>query len=93
LAYYYGEYEFEYSFKLLSQQCDEIFCTDDHFWYEALSGGNKRVSGICGYGTFCGNFSGLIPFLALGSYFNAGKGATFGMGRYELLATCEAYAN
>ncbi|HIJ94772.1 MAG TPA: CRISPR system precrRNA processing endoribonuclease RAMP protein Cas6 [Desulfuromonadales bacterium] len=93
LAYYYGEHEFEYGFKSLSQQCDEIICTDDHFRYETLSGGNKRMSGVSGYGTFFGNFSGLLPFLALGSYCNAGKGAAFGMGRYELIASGGAYAD
>jgi hypothetical protein len=93
LSYYYGECELAYDFKSLSRQCDEIICSEDHFCYENMSGGNKYMSGISGYGTFRGDFSGLIPFLALGSFLNAGKGATFGLGRYELVVPCEAYAN
>jgi len=84
LSYYYGECELDYDFKSLSQQSAEIVCDDDHFGYQNITGGNNRMCGITGSGTFSGNFGGLMPFLALGTYFNAGKTASFGMGRYEL---------
>jgi hypothetical protein len=86
LAYHYGECDLDCDFRMLSQQAGEIVCTDDHYLYENMSGGNKRLSGITGYGSFCGDFNGLMPFLALGTYVNAGKAASFGMGRYELIA-------
>lgn len=82
LAYYYGECEFDVDFKELSRQADSIICADDHFCQS--TGGNGRISGITGYGNFCGDFSGLMPFLVLGMYVHVGKGAAFGMGRYEL---------
>ena len=86
LAYYYGEGSLDCDFRALSHQSGEIVCTDDHFVYETMSGGNKRLSGITGHGSFCGDFNGLMPFLVIGTYVNAGKAASFGMGRYEVIA-------
>jgi hypothetical protein len=83
LAYYYGACEYNFDFKELSAQADAVICTDNHFF--VTSGENRKLSGLSGYGSFSGDFSGLMPFLAAGLYVHIGKGATFGMGRYELL--------
>jgi hypothetical protein len=84
MAYYYGESELDFDFKELSRQADDVICTNDHFSCTATK--NRKLSGISGYGSFLGNFSGLLPILVIGSYVHTGKGTSFGMGSYELLA-------
>jgi len=83
LAYYYCEFEFDCDYKELSRQAETIVCTEDHFC-QAI-GNNSKTNGITGYGTFCGDVFGLMPFLILGTYLHTGKAASFGMGQYELL--------
>jgi len=83
LAYYYGEYEIDCDFRALSAQSDAIVCVEDHFSREAC--GDWKTAGISGHGKFHGDFSGLMPFLVLGTYVHVGKGAAFGMGRYEIV--------
>jgi hypothetical protein len=82
LAYYYGACECSSDFKELSRQADDVTCTESH--YSLQSGAGSKMTGIGGYGRFRGDFSGLMPFLVLGSYVHVGKGASFGMGGYEL---------
>lgn len=84
LAYYYGECEADFDFKALSRQAETIICTQDNFSLATFS--NRKLSGITGHGVFSGDFSGLMPFLVLGTYVQAGKSVTYGMGRYELLS-------
>ncbi|MBL0226377.1 MAG: CRISPR system precrRNA processing endoribonuclease RAMP protein Cas6 [Geobacteraceae bacterium] len=83
LAYYYGACEFDCDFRELSRQAEEVVCKEDRF--SAAVGQNRKLSGVIGYGSFCGEFSGLMPFLVAGQYVHAGKGASFGMGCYELI--------
>ncbi|MBK5274029.1 MAG: CRISPR system precrRNA processing endoribonuclease RAMP protein Cas6 [Desulfuromonadales bacterium] len=82
LAYYYGAYEYTCDFKALSDQANAVTCTDGHFTLS--SGTGRKQSGVTGYGSFRGDLSGLMSFLVLGMYVHAGKGASFGMGMYEL---------
>lgn len=84
LTYYYGESELDCDYREMSHQADEVICTDDHFC--ATKAQNRQLSGITGYGSFLGDFSRLMPFFVIGSYVHAGKGASFGMGAYELRA-------
>jgi len=37
----------------------------------------------------CGDLTDFFPALLLGEYFSCGKGAAFGLGRYELFPTPE----
>jgi len=83
LAYYYGACEDSCDYKELSRQAEAVLCSDDHF--SLAAGQSRKMSGLIGHGIFCGEFSGLLPYLVAGSYFHAGKGASFGMGRFELL--------
>ena len=82
LAYYYGECEFNCDFKELSRQAKAIICTEDHFYQSIIC--DRRLSGISGYGSFRGDFGGLLPFLILGTYVHVGKAASSGMGCYEI---------
>jgi len=84
LAHYYADYEFSCDFGMLSRQASDIVCTEDHFRYGMVSGDNRRSAGVTGCGSFKGEFSGLMPFLVLGSYVNVGKGAAFGFGAFEV---------
>lgn len=83
LAYYYGACEFGCDYKALARQADAVICTDNHFTH--MADRNRKLAGVVGQGGFQGDFSGLMPFLAAGEYVHAGKGASFGMGHYELL--------
>lgn len=82
LAYYYGDYEFDCDFRMLSHLAKAVSITEDKFIL--TTSGNRKMSGITGYGSFAGDFSGLMPFLVLGTYVHVGKAASYGMGRYEL---------
>lgn len=84
LSYYYGESELDCDYKEMSRQVDDVICTDAHFRYLNLA--NKKMTGIIGYGSFLGDFSLLLPFIVIGSYVHVGKGASFGMGAYELFS-------
>jgi len=82
LAYYYGGHESSWDYKELARQADAIVCSANHF--DMRQEKNRKMSGLSGAGSFRGDFSGLLPFLIAGAYVHAGKGASFGMGVYEL---------
>jgi len=82
LAYYYGSHEFGCDYRELSRQADAVVCTDDRFTF--ATDRERKLSGLLGSGTFQGDFSGLFPFLQAGAYLHTGKGASFGLGAYEL---------
>ena len=82
LAYYYAEYSFESDFRRLASIADSIECSKDRFCYEQRK---DSIFGITGSGSFNGNFEELLPFLTLGKYIHVGKGASYGMGRYQLM--------
>jgi hypothetical protein len=87
LAYYYGRYEFTCDYKELASQAEAVICTDNHFI--PATDRNRRMAGLRGHGRFQGDLSGLLPFLVAGVYVHTGKGSSFGMGAYELLACQE----
>ncbi|HEX9079867.1 MAG TPA: CRISPR system precrRNA processing endoribonuclease RAMP protein Cas6 [Desulfuromonadaceae bacterium] len=84
LAYYYGDCEPAGDFPGLARQTEAIACEEDRFYYGSPPGMGKRMGGIMGSGKFSGDFSGLMPFLVLGTLVHAGKGASYGMGRYGI---------
>jgi len=90
LSYYYGENELDCDFKALTRQFDEVICCEDRFCFTKHH--NNKMTGITGYGRFQGDFSQFLPLLMIGSYVHTGKGATFGMGRYEVIRDDECGA-
>lgn len=84
LAYYYGGCELDSDFSDLSRQAVAIASDDACFSYGIPPGMGKKLAGILGNGDFSGDFSGLMPFLVLGTFVHAGKGASYGMGRYTI---------
>jgi hypothetical protein len=83
LAYYYGDRELGHDFRDLARQADAVACTDDRFCHGTQPGLGKRFAGLMGSGEFSGDFTGLMPFLVVGAMVQAGKGASYGMGRYS----------
>ncbi len=84
IAYYYGDYTFDVDFKRLSKSASGAVCEKDGFCHCGLADNPYGVSGLMGQGRIEGYLAELISFLELGSYFNVGKKAAFGMGRYAL---------
>lgn len=81
LAYYYGGLELPHDFKWLAQRSRAITCRDNRLVWVNRGGG---VQGLEGRVTYQGELEEFLPFLALGSRLNLGKGATYGMGCYQL---------
>jgi hypothetical protein len=81
IAFYYCFMELDLDYKWLSRQSQEVGINSNGFrWAER----DKGVSGIIGGGTFTGSMVEFHPFLLLGEYLHAGKGAAYGFGRYRL---------
>ncbi len=74
----------------LVSQAKEIQTVSQHLrWFdqERYSGRQKRVipqGGFVGEVVFEGKLEPFLPYLKLGEAVHVGKGATFGMGRYEM---------
>lgn len=79
LVYYYGGEEADFDFRLLAEQSLMIRPTSADFSWVEWPG---RLSGLIGTGTFTGDLSEYHPFLIAGEYLHAGKGASFGLGRF-----------
>lgn len=82
LAYYYGECELEWDFKEMSRLIDDVICAEQQFRFTTMP--VRKLSGITGYGSYLGDFSRLAPLLMLGTHVHAGKGASYGMGAYDI---------
>ncbi|HEX2770361.1 MAG TPA: CRISPR system precrRNA processing endoribonuclease RAMP protein Cas6 [Geobacteraceae bacterium] len=81
IAFYYCFMELDLDYKWLSRQSQEIGISSNEFrWAEW----DKGMSGIIGNGTFTGRMVEFHPFLLLGEYLHAGKGAAYGLGHYRL---------
>jgi len=84
LSYYYGENELDWDFKELSRLIDDVICAEDGFRF--MKHPQNQLSGIIGTGCFIGDFTRIHPFLVIGTFAHTGKGATFGMGAYEIIS-------
>lgn len=82
LAYYYGGEELPHDFKWLAEKSREISCSCSDLHWVNRGGG---LQGVEGEAVFSGELTDFIPFLTLGSRLNIGKGASYGMGGYELV--------
>lgn len=84
LAYYYGDVEMDCDFKALAEQSCHVETVESRFawteWQVAKQG--ARPCGVTGRAVFYGGIDLFYPFLLLGQYFNLGKGASYGRGRY-----------
>lgn len=87
MAAYYGEGEFPIDYKVISALAGEVsMCRDrTSFGLPSWNHDSHRTAGLAG----CVDFRAapdVAAVLALGSLFNAGKGAAWGMGAYRVTA-------
>jgi hypothetical protein len=81
ILYYYCRMNIDDDFRWLSARCSEISVTSAGFGSDRPAGG---IPGVRGTASFRGDISEIYPYLLLGEYLGAGKGAAFGYGRYSL---------
>lgn len=82
---YYGEGELELDYVFMSVTAAKVTSIENDFSF-TIPHWSKRANfaGILGAGEFTNLADGMLPLLMLGSYFNAGKGAAYGMGVYRI---------
>lgn len=82
---YYGEGELDLDYLLLSAATDRVTASANSFTFsKPVWSQRSALTGITGSGEFGDIADGMLPLLTLGSYFNAGKGAGYGMGVYRV---------
>lgn len=82
---YYGEGELELDYPSLSLAADRVTTLTKCFNFAKPEWSRRGApAGIAGSGEFGDIADGIVPLLILGSYFNAGKGAGYGMGVYRV---------
>lgn len=82
---YYGNGEMNLDFEFLSKSAEMVSLIEDEIQYIQPSlSKSRRRSGLTGSIEFIGLVENMYPLLLLGSYFNAGKGAAYGSGNYQI---------
>ena len=85
LCAYYGSGEMELDFVALSHQSQAVVVLEDDMHYTQPSWTKLRNrAGLTGSIECAGLVDEMFSLLLLGSYFNAGKGAAFGLGCYTI---------
>ena len=82
LAAMYGGSEMEDDFRWLAERSRGVRLHDAEFLYD--DGGGHSSAGVMGKGSFEGDLDPFLPYLFIGEYLHAGKGASWGFGRYRL---------
>ena len=82
LAYYYGNEELDLDFRWLSEQSASVATVRSELCWSEWGGG---VQGVMGRIEFRGELLDFLPLLRLGERLHAGKGASYGLGRYTIL--------
>ncbi len=85
LCAYYGNGEMDLDFGGLSQHAQKVAVLEDGMHYAQPDWSKSRNrAGLTGTIECAGLVEPMFSLLRLGSYFNAGKGASFGLGFYRL---------
>jgi len=80
---YYGDGELDMDYRLLAAAADRVTTLANSFNFRKPEWSQWGTqTGIVGRGEFGDVAEGILPLLTLGSCFNAGKGAGYGMGAY-----------
>jgi hypothetical protein len=82
LAYYYYGSALEMDFPRLARNSDAISVVCDTMNWVTWKQG--PLEGVLGSGILCGDLTDFHPALLLGEYLSCGKGAAYGLGRFEL---------
>ncbi|MDD2737094.1 MAG: CRISPR system precrRNA processing endoribonuclease RAMP protein Cas6 [Desulfuromonadaceae bacterium] len=82
---YYGSGKLDLDFGQLSARAQNVTVFDDQIRYSQPRWSKRQnKAGLIGSAECSGLVEPMSALLFLGSYFNAGKGATFGSGQYEI---------
>jgi len=81
LSAWYGDHPIDADFRDLSLLCRSVTLRDSTIRWVRWSG---KVQGVTGRVTLSGVTRELAPFLLAGEYLNAGKGASWGLGRFRI---------
>lgn len=90
LAYFHCDEELNVDYRSLIEDAREVKIKERHTgwfdWerYSSRQDTSMNLGGIIGNITYAGNIAPFLPFLILGKYVHVGKGATFGLGKYEI---------
>jgi hypothetical protein len=85
LCAYYGSGELNLDFVQLSDLAQNVAVLDNQIRYSQPQWSKRQnKGGLIGSTECSGLVESMSALLFLGSYFNAGKGATFGFGQYEI---------
>lgn len=82
ISYYYGGHELEWEFKELVKEIDVTSCIQEKYYYSAHR--RHSLSGVTGSGVYEVQNDRIISLLKTGALLHVGKGASFGMGAYEM---------
>jgi hypothetical protein len=87
LCAYYGSGELGLDFVQLSELAQNVAVFDSQIRYSQPQWSKRHnKAGLIGSAECSGLVEPMVALLLLGSYFNAGKGATFGFGQYKIEA-------
>jgi hypothetical protein len=85
LCAYYGSGKMALDFAALSYAAQSVTVLENETHYiQSQSSKRINLSGLVGFAECNGLVESMYSLLLLGSYFNAGKGATFGAGYYNI---------
>ena len=82
MTYYYEGEELSAEFRWLAQRSESVETVRSDLQWREWGGG---VQGVVGRIAFAGEMGDFMPFFLLGERLHAGKGASYGMGRYLIL--------
>lgn len=91
LAYFHCGTELQLDFRhLIDRAKDVTIVTRRLQWYDwerysARQQVRMKMGGFVGHVTYAGNLAPFLPFLRLGAMVHVGKGATFGLGKYDIV--------
>ncbi|MBU2461461.1 CRISPR system precrRNA processing endoribonuclease RAMP protein Cas6 [bacterium] len=91
LAYFYCGEKLNIDYKQMIEDAKKVEIKERHIgwfdWerYSSRQQASMKLGGIVGKVTYTGDLNQFLPLIALGRYIHVGKGATFGLGRYEVL--------
>ncbi|MBU1754056.1 CRISPR system precrRNA processing endoribonuclease RAMP protein Cas6 [bacterium] len=90
LSYFHCHEELSLDYKGIIERAERVKIKENQTeWYDwerysSRQDTKMNLGGIVGKVTYQGNMEEFLPLIALGSYVHAGKGATFGLGKYEV---------
>ena len=91
LSYFHCGKRLELDFKGLIERAEKIETVASGLkWYDWERYSQRqdvrmKMGGLIGKISFKGNLEEFMPLIQLGEFIHAGKGTSFGLGRYELL--------